>query len=119
VTVEINNLQHVILYEFQRTRKKVMSFGELSVVCARAAPHLPGFFYEDTLAGRKFFVKEIIRHLGHLAESYELVGINWIINGKKIDRVALSTKGAQMLSEMEFTAVERMGDRKAVEVEPG
>jgi len=108
MTVEIVNLQQVILYEFQRTRKKEMTFGELTVVCSKAAPNLPRFYYEDSLAGRKFFIKEIVRHLRQLSDVYGLIAIDWIVNGKKIDRVAITPKGSQMLCEMQFTLTGRM-----------
>lgn len=114
MTQEIKALQDVILYEFQRSGKATMSFGEIWSVCTLAAPHLPGFFYEDTLAGRKWFVREIVRHLRHLGESYDLVGLNWSDNMKKIDRIAITPKGRRLLEIATFTNTERMGDRAIV-----
>jgi len=100
--VEITSLSQVILFEFQRTAQRSMTLGEIMVACTRAAPHLPNFFYEDSLAGRNFFTKEVIRHLHQLAEVYGLLGINWIVNGKKIDKVAVTPKGIVFLRDAEF-----------------
>lgn len=108
---EIKTLQDVILYEFKRSRKAVMSFGELWSVCSMAAPNLPGFHYEDSLPGRKYFVREMIRHIRHLSEVYGLVAVDWIVNDKKIDRISLTQKGRHFLPEIEFTHTDRASTR--------
>ena len=111
MTLEMKSLQEVILFAFKRSGKSVMTFGEITSICGLAAPNLPGFHYEDSLPGRKYFVREVIRNIRQLSDVYGLIAVNWIVNGKKIDRISLTQRGRLYLPEINFTHQERADQR--------
>ena len=113
--VEIKSFAEVILFEMQRSGKKVLSFSELWAVCSKASANISGVDPQtgspvkyDPDKWAKPFVRDLIGALKTL-EMGEIISLHTKDSGTKINSITLTAHGAEYLKEIIFTHQQRMG----------